>query len=294
MIDKDFDRLPSAESRKLLSDYVSLISEFFGVPPLQVEERLRNEFDHPGQEVANAWRAVGPTTAEEIVKFYQETDSYIFDLAADHCKPHRAHIWGIIEARIRKRSPDGRVLIYGDGIGTDSISLARLGYEVVYYDLPGMTSDFAVYRINKSGLGERIQVIRNLEEIPANAFEAVICIEVLEHLKEPVSAMRRIYDVLVEGGVAVITESFGSVGDDYPSHLPENLGLAGKTHQLMESIGFANTYYNTSPINYPMEFKKVRQNLLGHSMKYKGKLKRAIETRWRSLRAPKRLSENQI
>jgi hypothetical protein len=83
--------------------------------------------------------------------------------------------------------------------------------------------------------------------------------------------------------VALITESFESVGPDYPSHLEDNFRYAGRAHELMESIGFAATYFNTDPINRPMEFRRVPSGWKGDLIRTWGKVKRAARTRWRRL-----------
>jgi hypothetical protein len=75
--------------------------------------------------------------------------------------------------------------------------------------------------------------------------------------------MKNLYRALRPGGIALITESFECVGEEYPSHLPENFRYAGKTHSMMEGLGFANTYNHLDPINCPMEFIKAQPNHFG-------------------------------
>jgi ubiquinone/menaquinone biosynthesis C-methylase UbiE len=120
-------------------------------------------------------------------------------------------------------------------------------------------------------------------DIAGESFDAAVCIEVLEHVPDPPAVMREIHRALKLAGIALITESFDSIGDDYPSHLPSNFKYAGRTHQIMEEIGFANTYYNIDPVNRPMEFTKVRDGFSGELFKIRGKLRRAIDSRWRHI-----------
>jgi ubiquinone/menaquinone biosynthesis C-methylase UbiE len=270
----------------LRETFVALIAEFFALPQSEVRARLGGEFPEPGAQVAQSWRLADPRTPEEITRFYQETHSYIYDLAGDHCRLRRRPVWKAIVQRIERRGAGQRVLLYGDGIGSDSIALARRGHGVTYFDLAGVTANFARFRFAKEGLQHRITVVERAGEIPAEAFDVVVCIEVLEHVVDPPATMRDIYRALKEGGIALITESFESIGPEFPSHLPANFRYAGRIHQLMEGIGFANTYYNLNPINRPIEFTKVRRGIPGRMLQAQGKLRRAIDTRWRRLRPP--------
>ncbi len=261
------------------NEFAGLIAEFFCITQSEAQRRLGEEFQSPGSRVAEAWRIANPKTPDEVIRFYQETDSYIYDLAADHCHIRRQLVRDAIIRRIQRRGPNQNVLLYGDGIGNDSIMVAQHGHQVTYFDLPGLTSAFARFRFEKEDLQHEIKVLNDESAIPSNSFDAVICIEVLEHVPDPPAVMRTLHRVLKSGGIALITESFESIGDEFPSHLPENFQYAGKTHRLMEKLGFANTYYNLNPINRPIEFTKVQRDLSGKLLQLKCRLRRAINTR---------------
>jgi SAM-dependent methyltransferase len=265
-----------------LSDYFAeLLAEFRSISRSEVSAWLAIEIEEPGKSVAEAWRKADPHTPEEVTAFYRETDSYLYDLAADHCSSVRRPVWDVVVERIERHGRYRNVLLYGDGIGTDSIALARRGHKVTYYDLPGTTSEFARFRFAREELQDRIAVITDAREILPESFDAVVCIEVLEHVVDPVGTMKDLYAALRTGGIALITESFESIGPDYPSHLPGNFKYAGKTHRLMERLGFASTYYNYHPINRPMEFVKKAPNLAGELLGLRGRLRRVVHTRWR-------------
>ena len=265
----------------LVEEMVPLIAEFFSLSEAEVWKRINHELRSPGSMVAEAWKLARPSDSEAVKRFYSETDSYVFDLVVDHCHERRQGPWKALIGRINRRGPNQNVLAYGDGIGSDSISLARSGHRVTYFDLPGVTSAFARFRFERENLNQKITVVAAESDILPGTFDASVCIEVLEHVPDPPAVMRALHTSLKPGGIALITESFESIGDEFPSHLPENFQYSGRTHQLMEEIGFASTYYNIDPINRPMEFTKLRQNLSGDFLKVRGKVRRAIETRWR-------------
>jgi len=272
----------------LAREFARLIAGFTGTDPEIVWDRMSKEFAHPGSTVAEAWRLANPQAADEITRFYQETDSYIYDLSADHSRVRRRPVEDAILERIARHGERLTILVYGDGIGTDSLKISRQGHAVTYFDLPGKSSSFARYRfeqeVPKPSHTAPVAVFRK-DEIPAGAFDVVVCVEVLEHVPDPPGVMREIARALKPGGIALITESFASIGPEFPSHLPENFKYAGKTHRMMEELGFANTYYNKDPLNYPMEFTRVDPGLSGDLLVFINRLKRAADTRlrrWRS------------
>jgi len=293
IIDSDQSKSPTETSVSdhdlvTASEFARLIAGFTNTPKDQVWERLEEEFAHPGSTVAKDWERLAPSTPEEITRFYQETDSYIYDLSADHSRVRRRPVEEAIHQRIAEHGQRLKVLVYGDGIGTDSLKISRNGHAVTYFDLPGKSSSFARYRfeqeVPKSTHSAPVAVF-NKDEIPSGAFDVVVCVEVLEHVPDPPGVMRELARALKPGGIALITESFASIGPEFPSHLPENFKYAGKTHRMMEELGFANTYYNKDPLNYPMEFTKVAPGISGSLLVLLNRLKRATDTRlrrWRS------------
>jgi SAM-dependent methyltransferase len=268
----------------LRDEFIELIAEFFRIPQAEARKRLDKDLQHPGSLVAAAWHLANPQSPDEVIRFYQETDSYVYDLAADHCRARRRPVWNTIVQRVERRGSAQNVLLYGDGIGTDSLALSRRGHQVTYFDLPGITANFARFRFEKAGFKHQITVVEGVDEIPPEAFDVIVCIEVLEHVTDPLGTMRCLHRALKYEGVALITESFESVGPDYPSHLPENSRYAGKTHQLMEALGFANTYYNSNPINRPMEFTKTRMGVSGSLLWLQGRLLRGVGSRWHRIK----------
>jgi 2-polyprenyl-3-methyl-5-hydroxy-6-metoxy-1,4-benzoquinol methylase len=274
------ERFMQSPEAPCLDAFAGAVADFFDLPEADVRKRLQAEYENPGAAVAEAWRDAAPETPQDVTRFYEETTSYVFDLAADNCRDRRRPLWTAILDRLAL-APGKDVLAFGDGIGTDSIALTRAGYRVTYFDVPGVTSRFARFCFEREGLADRIALINRAEDLPEEGFDAILSIEVLEHLPDPVGTMERFFRLVRENGVVLLTESFESVGPDYPSHLEGNYRYAGRTHRIMESIGFANTYFNGNPINRPMEFRKVPPGRSGDVIRTWGRVKRTSRTRWR-------------
>ena len=79
------------------------IASFFRIQPAEALAKLDEEFHEPGKLVAQAWCAANPQGPNEITRFYQETDAYVYDLAADHCRTRRHAVWNLIADRIERQ-----------------------------------------------------------------------------------------------------------------------------------------------------------------------------------------------
>lgn len=100
-----------------------------------------------------------------------------------------------------------RVLDVGCGVGTLSFYLANKGNDVTGVDIS--LNAVKVCRINakKLGLkrGIRFKVGDFLKTKIKGFFDLTLCIEVLEHLVNDKLAVKKIFNSLINGGVAIIT-----------------------------------------------------------------------------------------
>jgi SAM-dependent methyltransferase len=112
----------------------------------------------------------------------------------------------------------------GDGSGGDTLAVWREFGEalsVYYFDLPGSrTFEFAMNRFSKYAVP--CKILNKYEQIPRVHFDAVISLEVLEHLPDPNAAIYDMWGFLKPGGIALVTESFNGVQSRFPTHLYEN------------------------------------------------------------------------
>ena len=85
------------------------------------------------------------------------------------------------------------ILDYGVGLG-QNIYLVR--HNSIGYDLSKFALDFC----RKKG----IRVTGNLKELKKNSFDIVLCCEVLEHLENPLKALKQIYSKLEDSGKLIL------------------------------------------------------------------------------------------
>jgi len=108
------------------------------------------------------------------------------------------------------------------------VGAGELGYKQYCRHLEYTSQDFCQYdgSGNSEGLqtGEfdtsKIDIVSDITEIPveAESFDAVMCIEVLEHVPDPVRAIEEMSRILKSGGFMIITAPFCSLTHFAPYH----------------------------------------------------------------------------
>lgn len=172
------------------------------------------------------WHTYHPETEKEIRIFYEITPFYIFDLAYWHMERYQRKFRDkVVEVAY------GDTLDYGGGIGDLSVRLAEKGLSVTYGDMPGATLEFAKWLFIKRGYD--IKIIDLGKEHPSNQYDTIICIDVIEHVTDPVDTLNRISGSLKDKGKLVITGLRGYVADTHPMHQK----IEFDSEKLLESLG---------------------------------------------------------
>jgi SAM-dependent methyltransferase len=111
-----------------------------------------------------------------------------------------------------------------------------------------VSQDFAAYDGTGDGVGlqmgswdtRSIDIVSDITDIPVEdgSFDAVLCVEVLEHLPDPVAALRELSRVLKPGGTLLLTAPFASLTHFAPYHFYSGFNRYFYQHWLPE-MGFA-------------------------------------------------------
>ncbi len=158
---------------------------------------------------------------------------------------------------------DLSILMLGDGTGNDSLELVKNGFKINYFDIPGSkTYEFATKRFAHYDLiGDRVNLISDYNSCLTSQYDIVLSFEVLEHLTDPIAAIRDINLMLKNSGIAIITEAFSAVYDNFPTHLKSNLKFVNQTPFIfLQNKMLLSWYSKKSFFKFkPMEFVKQQK-----------------------------------
>jgi SAM-dependent methyltransferase len=261
MVAKDA-RAPQALPQRPDFDFiVREISELTGLSEEVVRQRVWDEALCVGSNVSAAasdFGLVPHVYNERMEQFYIRTDAFIFETMVESCRAGKRAILNDICDRLRLLSNGASippsVLMLGDGSGGDTLALCKEFGEVLsvyYFDVPGSrTYEFALKRFSK--YAAPCKILTEYGQIPGAHFDAVISLEVLEHLPNPNAAIRDMWGFLKSGGVALVTESFNGVQPRFPTHLYATQRFAGETAHMFARAGMCRCWQHGKL----MEFRK--------------------------------------
>lgn len=186
--------------------------------------RARNKLN------AILWKAMNPTTDEEIRRFHQIAPFFTIGLQYQHGRKDqrkfRAEVVNIAS---------GDVLDYGGGVGDLCLKLAEKGLNVTFGDVSGVSMEFARWLFQKRGYN--IEIIDFEKEALSKQYDTIICIAVIQHIPQPGPVLEQIANALREGGKLIITDLHGW---EHPGH-PMDFKIEIDTEGLLESRGLVKT-----------------------------------------------------
>lgn len=218
---------------------VGWISEITGENPKGVLWRLREEYSDCGSNVRRAFLDAGLWPFEwtdTLVKFYKETDAFLYELVIWNMNAHKRRMRRWIRKYLEKWCREGaKVLCIGDGLGLDSAYFAQLGYEVTYFENCGYSLKFAE-KVFAETDGD-IRVVADEAQIEDGFYDAVICLDVLEHVPDVEGFVARVGRYLCQGGKLIVHAPFYMVHKGKPTHLRTNRQYSGSM-SLYRKNGF--------------------------------------------------------
>lgn len=124
-----------------------------------------------------------------------------------------------VSRELKKISPGLRILDAGAGERPFKKFCGHLKY---------VSQDFAKYDGRGDGMGlqtgtwdqKNLNIVSDITQIPEpdEAFDVILCTEVLEHVPDPITTLKEFSRLLRKGGVIIITSPFASITHFSPFH----------------------------------------------------------------------------
>ncbi len=205
------------------------LSEYLGIPIAAVDALLLDAT----ARFTDEWRrqVADPTDEHAVTRFYNDSKAELFDLVHWHSHD-RIHARSLICADLARARGAVECLDFGSGIGSDALVFASVGCRVTLADIAAPLAAFARWRFERRGLPVRSIDLKR-ERLPARAFDAAVCFDVLEHVPRPLRAIDAIGRSLRPGGLLFMHAPFGE-DPDRPMHVVHEDVVTPR----MRSVGF--------------------------------------------------------
>ena len=205
--------------KEFLDDAFNLKShliEFLSIEESDLEEFLANAKInlanlHPGDALS------------EVSDFYEEIvgDRHLADLAAWHISS-KDYIADTL--RLQQRFSRDLVLDFGGGIGTHALANAMSSKveHVFFVDINQTNRTFVEYRAKKLGVKNKLTFCKTIQETEISKFDSIVCLDVLEHLPNPVSQLDIFYKIMDSNSIALFNWYFyKGENNEYPFHIDD-------------------------------------------------------------------------
>jgi len=244
----EWTRILAPRTGNVREELVHEAAEFLGIPVADAWHRLNGA----GERFREEWLSTvtNPSDPVALTQFYNRSDTELFELIEWHATD-QIHYRTLILRDFAATRPGRRYLDYGSGIGNDALVLAAAGFEITLADISECLLAFAAWRCRRRGFTVRTIDLRR-QRLPPDSFDLVVCLDVLEHIPQPLDVMRDLHASLGEGGLLVVHAPFG----DDPVH-PMHVVHRDVVTPRMRSLGFRTVQCQYPPfICAPQSYEK--------------------------------------
>lgn len=218
---------------------IKMLAEVTGLELEEVVTRLRREHQGLGRNVADElddW-GIGPFQwSDRLVEFYGHSQAFLFESFVWNSTSRKQSLRRWILRHLERESAKSlQVLLYGDGLGFDSAYLARHGCAATYFEIGQPCVRFAneVFRLNDVN----VEMVADANDLPAAAYDAVLCLDVLEHVPDPPELVQKLATYLRPGGKLIAHAPFWYIHRDVKTHLRSNVRYSGGWQRLYKQAG---------------------------------------------------------
>lgn len=208
----------------------------------RVVDDLETYYHRPAPEIAAAYwqsrsheESAAPPAGSGVEAYYRTVDRYIYESSYFEAFAEYQRYFETVRMACRgfRRM---RVLDFGGGAGGMTLALSLGGCACDYADIPGPTLEFAKWRLARYGCSS--QVLDATRPLPQATYDAIVTLDVFEHLTDLKQTLEALVKALVPGGWLISKSTFSP---DDPLHLPQNMVYADIRvfNRLLEEWGLS-------------------------------------------------------
>jgi len=220
---------------------ISLIAKVSDTSPQMVHSRLLSEAAEIGSNVHRFMREQQIPmyqVSEALDAFYRESDAFLYETTVWNCCKTKQKMRDFVSDRMQQLGMEkAEVFCFGDGLGFDSTHLAQRGHRAKYFEPSLRCQDFAqkVFHVNEV----EVTKLAGLDDIQPNSLDAVVCLDVLEHVQNPELLVKAFHRWLKKDGLLFVHSPFWCIHWTRCTHLKENRRHSGGLKKLYTAQGFS-------------------------------------------------------
>ncbi|HKT79411.1 MAG TPA: class I SAM-dependent methyltransferase [Vicinamibacterales bacterium] len=229
---ESWTKLQAPRTGDLRRDFTAEAAEFLGISHADAMDRLATggqRFHDQYVETFGAGRT--ETDADRLAQFYNQSDAELFELLEWHAADP-IHQRTLVLRDFALQRPGRSYLDYGSGVGSDAVVFGSAGFSVTLADISDLLLAFAAFRCRRRGFDVKTIDLKK-DDLPKNAYDVIVCFDVLEHIPDPLPIVLRQRDALRNDGLLAIHAPFG-FDPDRPMHVVHRDVVTPR----MRSLGF--------------------------------------------------------
>ena len=212
---------------------LGLVQKATGLELSEIIERLLNEDREVGWNVRTELNQLSipyHVWSDQLESFYAQTNAFLFETIVWNRTAFKQATRAWITSRLHH--PPMRILCFGDGLGFDSLYFAKQGHTVDYLEVSLPARRFASQLFTQENV--EVGMVTD-QELESKCYDAILVLDVLEHLPNPIDCVRFLAKHLRPGGQFFASAPFWLLTPAVATHLRSNFYLCGKISKLYGS-----------------------------------------------------------
>ena len=221
------------QTGEIRRDLTAEAAEYLGISYEEAERRVESS----GKDFPAEWQRLvtDANDPQQVVRFYNESETELFEQIAWHSYDVIHHRSVVCTELVRSQA-GGEFMDYGSGIGSNALIFGLAGFKVTLADVADPLRNFARWRCERRGI--RVDTVDLKHETPdTGRYDVITCFDVLEHVPDPLRALKLMRDALRPDGVLFVYAPVGH-DPDRPMHIVHQDTALRK----IRSLGFDRAY----------------------------------------------------